>query len=125
MKGIAFWFLVTSVVAALAGMAYGIRMSITGDHTLSPAHGHLNLLGFVAMAVFGFYYVATPAAATGLLPKLHLAGGLFTTVVIFPAISLAILEKGETLAKVGSLVAIATMALFLVIVLKNGLGTAD
>ncbi len=55
MRGTASLFFATGAVCALAGMAWGIQMSATHDHTLSPAHGHLNLIGFVAMSIFGAY----------------------------------------------------------------------
>jgi len=60
MKNIAKTCFVTAVIFALVGMTWGIQMSVTHDHTLSPAHGHLNLLGFVAMAVYGPYYAVSP-----------------------------------------------------------------
>ena len=47
-----FCFLVAAL-SALGGMALGISMGITQDFTLSPAHAHLNLLGWVTMALYG------------------------------------------------------------------------
>ena len=63
MKSIPTWFFATAAIFALCGMVWGIQMSATHDHTLSPAHGHLNLIGFVSMSVFGTYYALTPSAA--------------------------------------------------------------
>ena len=63
MKSIPTAFFATGAVFALIGMAWGIQMSATHDHTLSPAHGHLNLIGFVAMSVFGAFYALSPGAA--------------------------------------------------------------
>ena len=53
MKSIASMFFAIGAVFALVGMIWGIQMSASQDHTLSPAHGHLNLLGFAAMSLFG------------------------------------------------------------------------
>ena len=50
MRSIPTWFFATGAVFALAGMVWGIQMSASHDHTLSPAHGHLNLIGFVMSA---------------------------------------------------------------------------
>ena len=46
-------FLLVAVVAAMFGMGGGIFMAITHDFTLAPAHAHLNLLGWVSMALYG------------------------------------------------------------------------
>ena len=36
--------------------ALGIAMAMRQDFTLAPAHAHLNLLGWVSMALYGLYY---------------------------------------------------------------------
>ena len=53
-------FLLVAVVAAMIGMGGGIFMAITHDFTLAPAHAHLNLLGWVSMALYGLFYRAFP-----------------------------------------------------------------
>lgn len=37
----------------LTGVGLGVGMGISGDHHLFPLHAHLNLLGWVSMALFG------------------------------------------------------------------------
>ena len=37
-------------------MAWGTHMGMSGDHSLSPAHAHLNLLGWVTLSVMGGFY---------------------------------------------------------------------
>jgi hypothetical protein len=46
----------TSALAALTGMSLGIYMGINKDFALAPAHAHLNLLGWVTMALYGLYH---------------------------------------------------------------------
>ena len=36
-------------------------MAISNDHAAMPAHAHLNLLGFVALFLFGVFYHLHPA----------------------------------------------------------------
>jgi len=60
MKGVANWFFTTAALCVLIGMAWGIQMAATGDHSLSPAHAHLNLVGWVTMGLFGLYYHNVP-----------------------------------------------------------------
>jgi hypothetical protein len=118
-------FFATGAVFALVGMIWGIQMSATHDHSLSPAHGHLNLIGFVAMSVFGTYYALTPRAAAARLATVHYVLTVATVLVLTPGIALAITGNGEVLAQIGSVLAVLSMALFAFVVLRNGVGVTD
>lgn len=122
MKSTQTWFFATGALFALAGMIWGIQMSASHDHTLAPAHGHLNLIGFVAMSVFGTYYALTPQAAATRLAKLHYVVVTATVLVLIPGIVLAITGRGETLAQIGSVLAVLSMLLFGFAVLRHGAG---
>ncbi len=124
MNPISLTFLAAAVVCALVGMAWGIQMSASGDHLLSPAHAHLNLLGWASLAIFGIFYQLVPAAAQGWLAKLHLALAVAGVALIVPGIAMAIRETGETLAKLGSVLTLLSMAVFLVVLLLHGRRTA-
>ena len=95
-------FMATAVLCLVVGMGWGIQMSATGDHALSPAHGHLNLLGFVVMAVTGLYYAVTPSAAASRWAAMHYGLTVAAVVILVPGIAMAISGAGETLAKIGS-----------------------
>jgi len=112
-------FFATAAIFALTGMAWGIHMSATTDHTYAPAHGHLNLLGFVMLSVFGTYYALVPAAATSMLAKIHYAMSVLTVVTMAPGIVMAINGTDENLAKASSVLAVLTMLVFLVTILRN------
>ena len=122
MRNVAFLFFATAAIFALAGMTWGIQMSASHDHLLSPAHGHLNLIGFVGMAVFGTYYALTPRAAASGLARIHYAVTVAAVVVLVPGIVQAIRQAGDGLAQVGALLGLAAMALFLFVVLRYGVG---
>lgn len=119
MRGIAFWFLMLGILSALAGMVWGIQMAATGDHTLSPAHGHLNLVGWVSLGIFAFYYHTVPAAGVSRLAKVHLALATLGLIIMVPGIAMAISGSGEALAKVGSLVVLLSMLTFALVVLRS------
>ena len=119
MRGIAFWFFCAGIISVLIGMLWGIQMSATQDHRFAPAHAHLNLLGWVTMSIFAFYYHLVPAAAEGLLPRVHFAAALAGLVLLPPGIVMAVTEQGEGLAKAGSLLTLISMGIFLVVVLKQ------
>ena len=122
MKGIAFHFFLVAALCAALGMAWGIQMSASHDHTLSPAHGHLNLLGWVSMGMFGVYYAVTPHAANTKSARVHFWMALGGVVLIAPGIALAIVEVTEALAIAGSVLSIAAILVFLSVVFRNGIG---
>jgi hypothetical protein len=110
-----------SVVVLLLGMLAGIAMGITQNFMLAPAHAHLNLVGGVLLFLFGLYYRLVPAAGTTALAKLqgslHIAGG-----ILFPMGVAAVLLKGpsvEAAPIAGSLIVVAAMVLFAVIVFRT------
>lgn len=119
MKGLSFAFLLIGTVSVIVGMAWGIQMSASGDHTLAPAHAHLNLLGWVSMAIFAVYYHLVPGAARGWLPKLHFALAVLGLLILVPGIALAIEDRGDVLAKAGSTLSLAAMLAFLAVLLRS------
>lgn len=58
------WFRV-AVVYLVAAVTLGIVMGASGDHTFTPVHAHLNLLGWVTMALFALVGRAHPAITEG------------------------------------------------------------
>jgi hypothetical protein len=112
-----------SVVVLLIGMLAGIVMGIQQDFTLAPAHAHFNLVGGVLLFLFGLYYKIVPAAGNSALAKLqgwlHIAGG-----ILFPAGVAIVVLKGTAFIiapVVGSLIVVAAVALFAVIVFRTSL----
>ena len=101
-------------------MVWGIVMSASGDHLLSPAHGHLNLIGFVMTSVFGTYYALSPNACDSRLASFHYGLHTLTVIVMVPGIVFAIQERTEALAIIGSLLAVLSMVVFTTIVLRDG-----
>jgi len=53
------WLCLAAIYFTLA-VLLGIGMGISGDHTLFPVHAHLNLLGWVSMALIGLIYRSFP-----------------------------------------------------------------
>lgn len=119
MKGVAFLFFVAAAVCVTAGMAWGIQMSASGNHALSGAHAHLNLVGWVTMGLFGMYYHAVPVAAARPLAKAHFLVAIAGVILLVPGIVMAVTEKGEMLAVIGSLLTLASMLIFLFTVATN------
>ncbi len=108
-------------VVLLVGMLAGIDMGIRQNFVLAPAHAHLNLVGGVLLFLFGLYYRLIPAAGASKLARvqgwLHIVGS-----VVFPAGIALVLLKGpsfELAPIIGSLIVVAAMALFALIVFRT------
>ena len=103
-----------AMLLLLAGMAWGLQMAISGDHSAFPAHAHLNLLGFVALFLFGIFYRLNPSVESNRLaiPQVWIWVG--ATIVIAIGVGLVSTghASGEPIAAVGSLVVFADAALF-------------
>jgi hypothetical protein len=110
-----------SVVLLLIGMLAGVAMGIEQNFMLAPAHAHLNLVGGVLLFLFGLYYRMVPAAGRSRLAtiqgSLHMAAA-----ILFPAGIALVLLKGTNFLPapiVGSLILVAAMVLFVVIVFRT------
>lgn len=49
-------FFLEAAIFGLGGMILGSIMGITDDYSLTPAHAHLNLLGWATLAIMGSYH---------------------------------------------------------------------
>jgi hypothetical protein len=50
------YFYCIAVICGMGGMGIGALMGMQDDYTLMAAHAHLNLLGWVTLALMGGYY---------------------------------------------------------------------
>ena len=64
------WFKL-AVLYLIIGVALGLHMAKSGNHGMYPVHAHINLLGWVSMALFGLIYRQFPAIAGNKLAKAH------------------------------------------------------
>jgi hypothetical protein len=64
------WFL-CAITYFVIGIGLGVFMGASGDHSLFPAHAHINLVGWVSMGLSGLLYQAFPAAAQSAIAKWH------------------------------------------------------
>lgn len=110
-----------AAVAALCGMSLGIFMATHQDFTLAPAHAHLNLLGWVSMALYGLWY----RGAAIVRPRLAWTQALVATVgfvTMVGALGLLLVtgeHAYEAAIGVGAVFALLGMLLFLVQVVTD------
>lgn len=112
MRGLAYFCFVSAAAYALVGMGFGIVMAASHDHTLSTAHAHLNLLGWVSMAIYGLFYHTVPAAAETRLARIHVVVATLGLWIMIPGIAMAVMGMPEGPAVIGSLLTIVGMIMF-------------
>ncbi|MBJ3783497.1 hypothetical protein [Devosia sediminis] len=118
MPDLAHLYFRTAILFLIAGICVGIYMSMSGNHAVTGAHAHINLLGWVTSALFGTYLALNPAKASGLLPRLQYF--VYVIGVIAMGTSLYLMLDGNTalvpVVAAASLVAFAGVLLFAVII---------
>lgn len=122
MRDPAFLFFAAAVVCASGGMLWGIQMAIRGDHLLASAHAHLNLVGWVTLALTGIYYRMTPTANDTLAAKAHAIAALSGVGVMVPGIAIVIQGGTPVIAAAGAFLSMASMLILVGMVFRHGFG---
>lgn len=108
----------TAILFLIAGICVGIYMSMSGNHAVTGAHAHINLLGWVTSALFGTYLALNPAKAAGLLPRLQY--GVYVLGVIVMSVSLYLMLEGNAglvpVVAAASIITFVGVLLFAVII---------
>ena len=105
------YFLGTGVALGVVGLTQGIVMGITQDFTYASVHAHLNLVGWVTLALFGLAYrleLARNDAWAVLHYFVALAGAVIFPIGIYVSMS----RQQELLAIIGALLTLGSMLLF-------------
>jgi hypothetical protein len=101
-------------------MAMGIGMAMSQDHSIMPAHAHLNLLGWVSLFLFGIYYERRPNLDVSRIARVQV--GLWVVGTVLLVIAVAAIHLGytaaEPLAGVASLIVLGAMLLFAYFIFK-------
>jgi hypothetical protein len=122
MRDPAFVLFLSAALCVLVGMLWGIQMAISGDHLLASAHAHLNLVGWVTLALFGVYYRLTPAACKSRVARVHACIAILGVAVMVPGIAMVIQGGPPLMASVGAVLGLLSMLLFVLTILRHGFG---
>jgi cbb3-type cytochrome oxidase subunit 1 len=119
MRGLAARFFGSAVVYAVLGMALGLLMGITHDHSQMPTHAHILVVGWVTFAIYGFFYHLFPAAAASALAAAHfwLAQASFLTLISGLYLMFGGTSSAEPLAAIGSIGLLLSAVLFAIVAL--------
>ena len=111
-----------AVLFAAAGMAWGIAMAVSQDHSTMPAHAHLNLLGWVSLFLFGVFYHLHPAIDRSRMALVQVWIWIVGTAALTIGVALIYLGNpaGDPIAGISSFTILADMLLFGWIVIQAG-----
>ena len=121
------WFLRLAVLYLIAGVGLGLYMAASKDHSMFPVHAHLNLLGWVTLALFGLFYRFVPAAANTTLARLHFwiyAPAQFVQMVLLTMVMAGTAAVEPALGAVSMLVGAAIVLFAIVVWRHTGAATA-
>ncbi len=110
-----------AAVYFVVGVWLGIYMGASGDRSLYPVHAHLNLLGWVSMALFGILFRKFPAM--GASPLARIQFWLYNLGLPLLMLAVAAIHRGframEPVAGVASIVLGIAVLLFALNVFRN------
>lgn len=120
MPNIAKMYFMTAICFLVAGILVGLKMSIAHDYAATGAHAHINLLGWVTMAIFGTFHALNPRGAETRLAKLQYYVYTGGVIVMTPALYLLLTGNPslEPVVAVSSLVVFAGVLMFGAIIFR-------
>ena len=104
-----------AVLMAIVGMAWGIFMAMSQDHSTMPAHAHLNLLGWVSLFLMGVYYRLHPQLDRSRLAVAQVWAWIVSSITLTIGVGMLYSGNegvGDPIAAVSSIVALAAMLVF-------------
>jgi cbb3-type cytochrome oxidase subunit 1 len=114
MRRIDLYFLLLATTSLLVGVTLGIWMGIVHDFQFAPAHAHLNLVGWVSLALFGLAYRAYPELGESRIAVAHFVLATVGAIMFPIGIALSIAGVTVAVAIVGAFVWMGAVVLFLV-----------
>jgi hypothetical protein len=108
-------FFMTGAIFLLIGMCWGMAMAGSENFALAPAHAHLNLLGWVTMAIYGGFYALTPNSHSPRLAWINYACATLGVAVMIPALAVYLTTNNPALGPVigiGSLLCVVALLIF-------------
>lgn len=115
-------FFVVGALFVLGGMLLGMYMGGSEDFRLVPVHAHLNLLGWVTMALYGTFYALTSKTMSARLAWTNFGLSLVSVLILLPTLAFFLLTRNTNLIPVmiaGELLSVAGLAVFLVSALRE------
>jgi hypothetical protein len=91
MPRVSLWFFAVAPLYVLCGMGLGIYMGAAQNFALAPAHAHINLLGWVTMALYGTFFALARDASKKLAWTVFALANI-ANLILFPSLAMVILQ---------------------------------
>jgi hypothetical protein len=94
MPRVSLWFFAVAPLYVLLGMGVGIYMGASQNFTIAPAHAHLNLIGWVTMALYGTFFALARDASKKLAWTVFWLNNV-AVAIMFPSLAM-VLTQGDS-----------------------------
>lgn len=81
-------FFATGVLCVLSGMVFGMYMGASQNFSLATVHAHLNLVGWVTMALYGTFYALTRGTMSVPMAWINYVLSLAGVAIMLPSLAL-------------------------------------
>ena len=114
-------FLVTAALWGIVGMLLGIVMGAKQDFSMAPVHAHINLLGWVSLAIYGSVFRLYPVMTEGRLPGLIFYLANLGLLIMAPSLAMVLKNSKSALPTLvlSEFMVFSALVLFLVVLWKN------
>ena len=115
-------FFTVGALCVLVGMFWGMHMGEANNFQLAPAHAHLNLLGWVTMALYGTFYALTAQTMSPRLAWINFLLSLAGILVMIPSLAIFLSTSNRDLIMVmvlGEVLSVLALLTFLISVLRE------
>jgi hypothetical protein len=103
-------------------MLLGMHMGASNDFRLADAHAHINLVGWVTMALYGTFYALTAQTMSVRMAWINFLVSAVGALVLIPALIMFLLTNDKGIIPVmviGEALTVVGAAIFLISVLRE------
>lgn len=122
MPRVSYAFFLSAIVYGICGMILGMVMGMSQDHTLMPVHAHVNLLGWVSLAIMGGFYALAGERGPPRLAWVNFALSNLGILLVGPLLAV-LLTKGDMrvvpFMALGEVMLVSGMVVFGIAVLRT------
>lgn len=110
-------FFAAAALYAMIGVCWGLAMSISKDHATYSAHAHLNMLGWISLALMGTFYAVLGQGVANWVKLVNFSLSNLGVICMISGLYLYLGQKGPAsifgpLLAVGGLSVVAGFLLF-------------
>jgi len=87
-------FFASAAFYAMVGVCWGLAMGMTKNHATYSAHAHLNLLGWVSLAMMGAYYATVGQDVSGKIKAANFVVSNLGVLLMIPGLFMYLGQAG-------------------------------